>query len=174
MMHFYCRIVCSKKPLPSGCQNCITVSGIFTQSPVENAGNCKQFQQVGMLIPTFSRQGLVDRYAAFKQGLRGRLKFFRQGPIKIFHAESAEKILIKVRLKIFRQGLMQFSRTSTRRSGTHARTFQSRSVYFFSCKVCSKLFNQGPVENFHAGSDAIFPHVHTSQRHTRTHISIKV
>jgi len=27
------------------------------QGPVKNAKNCKQFQQVGMLIPTFSRQG---------------------------------------------------------------------------------------------------------------------
>jgi hypothetical protein len=29
----------------------------FSQGPVENAGNCKQSRQVGMLIPTFSRQG---------------------------------------------------------------------------------------------------------------------
>jgi len=33
--------VCLKKPLPSGCRNCIAVSGISGQGPVENAGNCK-------------------------------------------------------------------------------------------------------------------------------------
>jgi len=36
MMRFYCRIVCPKKPLPGGCQNCITVSAIFNQSVVKN------------------------------------------------------------------------------------------------------------------------------------------
>jgi hypothetical protein len=97
-------------------------------------------------------QGLVDRYATSRQGPGGRLNIFEQGPIKIFHAESAEKISIKVRLKIFRQGLMHFSCPSPRRSGTRGRTFQARSDYFFSTRVCSIFFNQGLLENFHARS----------------------
>jgi len=94
------------------------------------------------------RQGLIDRHASFKQGLMGRLKFSGQGSIYFFQPESAWNFSIKVRLKIFRQGLMHFSRTSARRRGTYGRTFQSRSGSFFSDKVCSKVFNQSPVENF--------------------------
>jgi len=54
----------------------------------------------------FFKQDLVDRSAGFKQGLWGCLHFFEQGPVEIFYAESAQKLLIKVRQKNFKQGLV--------------------------------------------------------------------
>jgi len=46
-------------------------------------------------------QGPVDPLAVCKQGVRGRLKIFKQGPVKKFRVGSAQKILSKVRLKFF-------------------------------------------------------------------------
>jgi hypothetical protein len=96
--------------------------------------------------------GLIDRYATSRQGLRGRLKFSRQGLMYFFQARSARNFSSKVRLKIFRQGLMHFPPLLPRRRCTNGRTFESRSGYFISGKVCSKVFNQSLVEIFRARS----------------------
>ena len=94
------------------------------------------------------RHGPVDRYATFKQGPEGRLKFSGQGPANFFQSGSARNFSIRIRLQIFRQGLMHFSRTPACRRGTCGFMFQSRSGYFFSGRVCSKVFNQSVVGNF--------------------------
>lgn len=96
---------------------------------------------------------LVDRYATFRQGPEGRLKFSGQGPADFFQSRSARNFSIKIRLQIFKQGLMHFSRTPARRRGRCGFMFQSRSDYFFSVRVCSKVFNQRVVENFQVKSD---------------------
>ncbi|MDO8872970.1 MAG: hypothetical protein Q7V05_09615 [Methanoregula sp.] len=55
------------------------------------------------------RQGLIYRYAASTQGLRGRLKFSGQGLMYFFQPGSARNFSIKVRLKIFKQDLFIIS-----------------------------------------------------------------
>ncbi|MDO9036680.1 MAG: hypothetical protein Q7U51_15970, partial [Methanoregula sp.] len=52
--------------------------------------------------------------------------------------------------------------------------FRARSGKFFSVKVCPEFFNQDPITNFLAGSDAFFPHARSSERHIRIQILIKV
>jgi len=49
---------------------------------------------------------LIDPDHQCEQGLKGRLKKFKQGPAKNFQPESAEIFFIKVRLKFFTQGLV--------------------------------------------------------------------
>jgi hypothetical protein len=76
---------------------------------------------------------------------------FNQGPVKILRAGAAQKFSIKVWLKIFWLGLVD--RYATFKQGLEGRLKFSRQVpVSFFVKVCPDFFNQGSVENFHAGS----------------------
>ena len=70
------------------------------------------------IVLKFFCQDPVDRLAGFKQGLGGCLNFFKQGPVEIFYAESAQKILIKVCLKNFMQDLVDLRESLTTSAGS--------------------------------------------------------
>lgn len=131
-----------KKVAPKCCQNCITVSGIFNQSPVENSG-----------------QGPVNFFQARSAqnfSFKVRLKIFRQGLMQFsrvstrrsdthartFQSRSDYFFSCKVCLKLFNQGLLEKFHA---RSGWSGIIFQSGSRRKNSRQCLLEFSSQGPT-----------------------------